>query len=89
MGNINPYFCIIFANTKNEANEIYDLISKNNPGKIGLLHKNLTPRQRKNMFRDINDNKFQYLVASDLVARGLDIQGADIIISMGLPEDDL
>jgi ATP-dependent RNA helicase CshB len=89
MKNINPYFSIIFANTKKEANEIYEIISKDNPTKIGLLHKDLTPRQRKNIFKDINDNKFQYLVATDLAARGLDIIGADIIISMGLPEEDL
>jgi ATP-dependent RNA helicase CshB len=87
--NINPYFCIIFANTRNEANEIYQKMLENKYENIALLHKDLSTRQRKHVFNDINNNKFQYLVATDLASRGIDIVGADMIISYGLPEEDI
>jgi ATP-dependent RNA helicase CshB len=53
------------------------------------LHKDLTTRQRKNIYKEINVGHYQYLVATDLAARGLDIEGVDVIISYGLPEDDI
>jgi ATP-dependent RNA helicase CshB len=56
---------------------------------VALLHKDLSTRERKNVYRDINAGRYQYLVATDLASRGLDINGVDVIISYGLPEDDL
>lgn len=86
---INPYFCIIFCNTKKDTKEIYDNLIKNfSDKKIGILHKDLSTRQRKRVFTDINNNQYQYLVATDLASRGIDIVGADVVISYGLPEDD-
>jgi ATP-dependent RNA helicase CshB len=87
--NINPYFCIIFANTKNEADEIYQFMLRNKYTNTALLHKNLSTRQRKHIFNDINANKYQYLVATDIASRGIDIVGADVVISYGLPQEDI
>jgi ATP-dependent RNA helicase CshB len=86
--NINPYFCIIFANTKNIVNEIYERLL-NNGNNVTMLHKDLTTRQRKNIYQNLQNHNFQYLVATDLASRGLDIEGADVVISYGLPEDDI
>jgi ATP-dependent RNA helicase CshB len=54
-----------------------------------MLHKDLTTRERKNTFKDINANKLQYLVATDLASRGIDVVGADVVISFGLPDEDI
>lgn len=86
--NINPYMCIIFANTKNIANDLYQKLLNHNVN-VALLHKDLSIRQRKNIYREINKGHYQYLVATDLAARGLDINGVDVVISYGLPEDDI
>jgi ATP-dependent RNA helicase CshB len=56
---------------------------------VAMLHKDLTTRQRKNIFNNLNKNKYQYLVATDLASRGIDINGADIVISLGLPQEDI
>jgi ATP-dependent RNA helicase CshB len=64
------------------------LIKNFSDKKIGILHKDLSTRQRKRVFTDINNNQYQYLVATDLASRGIDIVGADVVISYGLPEDD-
>jgi ATP-dependent RNA helicase CshB len=86
--NINPYMCIIFTNTKKIANELYEKLLNNNIN-VTLLHKDLSTRQRKNIYREITKGHFQYLVATDLAARGLDINGVDTVISYGLPEEDV
>lgn len=85
---INPYFCIIFANTKNEANNIYKQMLENDYN-VGLIHQDFYERKRKQIYRQILDNKFQYLVATDLFARGIDIPHADMVISFGLPSDTM
>ncbi|MDE7075509.1 MAG: hypothetical protein K2O21_02645, partial [Malacoplasma sp.] len=46
-------------------------------------------RERKNIFREIKENNFNLLVASDLASRGVDIEGASHIISYDLPKEDL
>ena len=86
--NINPYFCIIFCNTIDSANKIYELM-KNMNINVGILHGKLESRKRKNVYKDIQNFKYQYLVATDLASRGLDIDGASHIISFELPKDDL
>ncbi|MGL5640289.1 MAG: helicase-related protein, partial [Mycoplasmoidaceae bacterium] len=88
ISSINPYFCIIFCNTIDSANKIYELIKGLNIN-VGLLHGKLESRKRKNVYKDIQNFKYQYLVATDLASRGLDIDGASHIISFDLPKEDL
>jgi ATP-dependent RNA helicase CshB len=78
---------LIFANTRKKVEELYRILLENNKNCI-MLHKDVSFRERKNIYNDIQSNKFQYIVASDLLARGIDINGVDMVISYGLPEDD-
>jgi ATP-dependent RNA helicase CshB len=68
---------------------LYDWMKKNNYENCILIHKDLSTRQRKHIFEDINTNKYQYVVATDLVSRGIDIVGADVVISYGLPQEGI
>ncbi|MED4988615.1 MULTISPECIES: DEAD/DEAH box helicase [Bacillaceae] len=82
----NPYLAIVFTNTKKMADEVADrLIEKGM--KVGILHGDLTPRERKKMMRQIRDLEFQYIVATDLAARGIDIEGVSHVINYELPKD--
>ena len=85
---LNPYFGIIFCNTKKEVDQIYEYLYENK-FKVLKLHGNLNNRERKNIFREIKENNFNLLVASDLASRGVDIEGASHIISFDLPKEDL
>lgn len=85
---INPYFCIVFCNTKNEVNKIYEMFISNGLN-AGMIHKDLSINERKKTFKEVNKNKYQYLIATDLVSRGLDITGADVVISYSMPKDDV
>lgn len=82
----NPYLAIVFTNTKKKADEVADaLISKGL--KVGRIHGDLNPRERKKMMKQIIDLEFQYIVATDLAARGIDIQGISHVINYELPTD--
>ena len=55
--------------------------------KVGEIHGDLEPRERKQMMRRIHNNEYQYIVATDIAARGIDIDGVSHVINMELPKD--
>jgi ATP-dependent RNA helicase CshB len=83
---INPYLGIVFTNTKAKADEVADaLIAKGL--KVGRIHGDLSPRERKKMMKQTRNLDYQYIVATDLAARGIDIEGVSHIINYELPQD--
>jgi ATP-dependent RNA helicase CshB len=82
----NPYLAIVFTNTKKMADELADSLAEKGL-KVGILHGDLSPRERKKMIKQIRDLEFQYVVATDLAARGIDIEGVSHVINYELPSD--
>lgn len=83
---INPYLCLVFANKKENVEMLQkELTSKGY--KVGVMHGDLEPRERKRMLKRIMDLEFQYVVASDIAARGIDIEGVSHVINYELPKD--
>ena len=81
---LNPYLAIVFTNTKAKADEVADyLLSKGM--KVGRIHGDLSPRERKKMMKQIRALEYQYIVATDLAARGIDIEGVSHIINYEIP----
>ncbi len=85
--NINPYICLIFANTKKEVELIYQELSKRNYP-IEMIHGNLKSRERKKNIKKSLEGQFKYIVASDIASRGIDIPGVSHVISIGMPQLD-
>lgn len=83
---INPYLAIIFANKKSEVEDVSSYLI-NKGLNVGVLHGDLTPRERKQMQKRINNLDFTYVVASDLMSRGIDIEGVSHIINYNIPTD--
>ena len=83
---MQPYFAIIFANKKETVMDIAGRLS-NEGYFVGLMHGDLTPRERKRVLTDCKNLKYQFLVATDLAARGLDIEGVSHIINYEVPYD--
>lgn len=84
----NPYFAIIFANKKEQVDEIADAMLQAGLN-VDRIHGGLNPRHRKQVMKEVNAAKVQYLVATDLAARGIDIKGVTHIINYELPKNDL
>ncbi|MGM9968991.1 MAG: DEAD/DEAH box helicase [Anaeroplasma sp.] len=83
---IQPYFCIIFVNKKENVNDLAAKLSSDGYF-VGLLHGDLQQRERKRVLADCKSLKYQYLVATDLAARGIDIEGVSHIINYDIPYD--
>ena len=83
---INPYLAIVFANTKKNAAEISRNLSAAG-FKVGEIHGDLDPRKRRQVMSRIRNLEFQYIVATDIAARGIDIEGISHVINYELPSD--
>lgn len=82
----NPYLALVFSNTKKGAEKVADALAERGL-RVGRIHGDLTPRERKKMMKQIRDLEFQYIVATDLAARGIDIEGVSHVINLELPLD--
>ena len=83
---INPFLAVIFCNTRKNAEAVAGFLAEQGV-RAGQIHGDLTPRDRKKMMKQIRDLEFQYIVATDLAARGIDIQGISHVINYEIPED--
>ncbi|WP_018923738.1 DEAD/DEAH box helicase [Salsuginibacillus kocurii] len=83
---LRPYLALVFANTKQEADELFELLHSAGLN-VDVLHGGLKPRQRKQVMRRLNEASVQYVVATDLAARGMDIEGVSHVINTGLPKE--
>ena len=80
----NPYVCLIFANSKDEADEAHAYLAERGI-KALLIHGGLESRDRQKAIKDLQSKKYTYVIASDVASRGIDIDGISHVISMGLP----
>lgn len=81
-----PYLALIFTNTKERADELTNYLRKNGL-KVAKIHGGLQPRERKRIMKSVANLEYQYVVATDLAARGIDIQGVSHVINDDLPTD--
>lgn len=82
----NPECCMIFSNTKDQVDEIEDYL-KENQLSILKIHGGLEQRDRFATMEDFRRGKFRYLVATDVAARGIDIDHITHVINFDVPED--
>lgn len=80
------YLTIVFANTKERTKDIANFL-RNQGLKIAEIHGDIPPRERKRTINRVKNEEFQYIVATDLAARGLDINGVSEVINDDVPND--
>lgn len=81
-----PFLAIIFCRTKRRANKLNEQLK----GK-GLLseelHGDLTQGKREKVMKLFREAKIQYLVATDVAARGIDVEGVTHVFNYDIPMD--
>lgn len=82
----NPYLALVFCNTKEYADKVTAYL-QNQGLKVAKIHGDISPRERKRIMRQIRQLDFQYVVATDLAARGIDIPGTSMVINMEIPQE--
>ena len=81
-----PYLALVFANTKQMVDELADYLTKQGL-KVAKIHGGITERERKRTLREVRAGQYQYVVASDLAARGIDLPGVSLVINYEIPKD--
>lgn len=83
----NPgIFGIIFTRTKSDAQEITETLIREGYD-IEALHGDLTQAQRDKVMARFRQRHLQLLIATDVAARGIDVQGISHVINYELPDD--
>ena len=79
-------FAIIFCRTKLETQDIADKLIKDGYN-AEALHGDLSQQQRDLTMQKFRNHTVQFLVATDVAARGLDVDDLTHVINYGLPDD--
>ena len=83
----NPgIYGIIFTRTKLDAQDISERLTREGYD-IDALHGDLTQVQRDKVMGQFRDKTLQLLIATDVAARGIDVQGITHVINFELPDD--
>ncbi|CAK8054247.1 DEAD/DEAH box helicase [Eupransor demetentiae] len=86
LGILQPYLALIFANTKERAKELARTLRQEGY-KVAEIHGDIAPRERRRVMKSIQNLDYQYVVATDLAARGIDIPGVSHVINDGIPNE--
>ncbi|BDR58840.1 DEAD-box ATP-dependent RNA helicase CshB [Xylocopilactobacillus apicola] len=82
-----PEFLVfIFANTKKRVEEIYQFLSAKGLN-IAQMHGDLPSRRRHQIMKKIINLDYEFVVSTDLAARGIDIPGISLIVNDDIPND--
>ncbi|WP_400241434.1 DEAD/DEAH box helicase [Niallia sp. JL1B1071] len=82
----NPYMAVIFCRTKRRVTKLYEVLLANKFS-CGQLHGDLSQTKREQVMKAFRDGKFQLLIATDVAARGLDIDGITHVYNYDIPQD--
>lgn len=82
----NPYLAIVFCGKKETAAYLALELAKQK-FEVEELHGDLTQQQRNFVMKKFRSAEIQILVATDIAARGLDVEGVTHVISYDVPRD--
>jgi len=78
---------IIFANSKRRVDDIYASMTAND-FTCSHIHGGMTPEERKLKMYEFRTGSSRVLIATDLLARGIDVQNVGTVINFDLPHHD-
>ncbi|MEH7095683.1 DEAD/DEAH box helicase [Neobacillus vireti] len=81
-----PFLAVIFCRTKRRVSKLYDAL-KAYGFSCDELHGDLSQAKRERVMKRFRDAEIQLLVATDVAARGLDVEGITHVFNYDIPED--
>lgn len=83
----NPNLALVFCNTKRRVDEVVELLQGRGYFAEGL-HGDLKQPQRDKVMQKFRNGTIEILVATDVAARGIDVDDIDIVFNYDLPQDE-
>ncbi len=81
-----PHSAIIFCNTREDVSTVYTYLDRQGLG-VDMLSGELAQNKRERVMARIKGGAVQFLVATDVAARGIDISNLSHVIHYALPDD--
>jgi ATP-dependent RNA helicase RhlE len=78
---------LVFVATKKLADELFEEVSLKFPEQAGVIHSNKAQNHRFNTINKFRDGSYRFIIATDLVARGIDISEVTHVINFDVPEE--
>jgi ATP-dependent RNA helicase DeaD len=83
---LQPYLMIVFCISKERAREMNDYLGARGYN-VDVLTGDMSAVKRKTVMKRFREAKLQILVASDIAARGLDVEGVTHVVNYDVPHD--
>ncbi len=77
---------LVFVATKKLADELYEQLEAKYPGTAGVIHSNKEQNNRFNTVKQFQEGNYRFIIATDIVARGIDIAEVTHVINFDMPE---
>lgn len=87
LNSMNPYMALVFCNTREGAHELAGELQVNTDFVVDEIHGDMTQGQRNQVIREFAKAKIQILVASDIAARGIDVEGVTHVFNYDIPRN--
>jgi len=81
-----PEAGVIFCNTREQCNDLGTALRQYGVSS-GVLHGDLDQRERDQMLVRFTNGSLRLLIATDVAARGLDIDSVDLVVNLNLPRE--
>lgn len=77
---------LVFVATKKLADQLYGQLERSYPDKIGVIHSNKEQNHRFNTVKQFHEGNYRLLIATDIIARGLDVAEVSHVFNFDIPE---
>jgi len=77
---------LVFVATKKLADELYTQLETIYPETCGVIHSNKEQNHRFNTVKQFHEGTYRFIIATDIVARGIDISEVTHVINFDVPE---
>lgn len=77
---------LIFISDKRIADRLFDTLTEEFPGKTGLVHTGKSQNYRLKSVSDFDEGQTRILIATDVMARGLDIEQVSHVVNFDTPQ---
>jgi ATP-dependent RNA helicase DeaD len=81
-----PFLAVIFCRTKRRVSKLYEVL-RSKGFSCDELHGDLSQAKRERVMKRFRDAEVQLLIATDVAARGLDVEGVTHVFNYDIPED--
>ena len=79
---------MVFTRTRKEADAVGNMLSNAGwQGQVTVMHSDIAQKERMASLRGFKEDKYRILVATDVAARGIDINGVTHVINYRVPEN--